>query len=440
MQSMWQRLNSIIQKNNHVYVLGERDHHDEFNNAQLRLQIAAKIKSLQMNKATKCLIFRNHFREFMSDFLSCVFAGVDIVMPPNDQVETIKHLRKHADVGFGDFANALVVADIPSDEADAILAGVHAIDVEVILYTSGSTAAAKAIGRGLHCLLSEAQTLQEIFAKKLSSDSVILTTVSHQHIYGLLFKFIWPLCFAYKVWNNVVPYAENLYYLCNQFSSCMLISSPAFLTRLHEAQTSAHGLLQVVSSGGVLSNSAAEQAEKLLGAPILRVFGSTETGGVAIANSQQTLWTPMRHVELKVEDEVLLIHSPYCYMQPWFKSTDRAEIMQDGRFKLLGRADDVVKIEEKRIDIAEMSALLTAHPQVAKAQVLVVEKAMQNRRRKVLAAVVVTVDDAVSIHDLKQYLGQFYHPVTIPKMWRIVDAIPENQQGKINRVALGELF
>jgi acyl-coenzyme A synthetase/AMP-(fatty) acid ligase len=41
---------------------------------------------------------------------------------------------------------------------------------------------------------------------------------------------------------------------------------------------------------------------------------------------------------------------------------DGIELMPDGRFRLLGRLDRVVKIEEKRLSLPEMEARLAASP------------------------------------------------------------------------------
>ena len=62
----------------------------------------------------------------------------------------------------------------------------------LVVFTSGSTGAPTPIAKQLSQLTSEIAALEEQFGAPLG-DAEILATVSHQHIYGLLFRVLWPL-------------------------------------------------------------------------------------------------------------------------------------------------------------------------------------------------------------------------------------------------------
>src|SRR5262249_56876579 len=62
----------------------------------------------------------------------------------------------------------------------------------LVLFTSGSTGAPQAIPKKLFQLSREVATLEAQFGQLLGS-SEIIATVSHQHLYGLLFNVLWPL-------------------------------------------------------------------------------------------------------------------------------------------------------------------------------------------------------------------------------------------------------
>src|SRR5262249_57841827 len=62
----------------------------------------------------------------------------------------------------------------------------------LVLFTSGSTGAPQAIPKKLFQLFREVATLEAQFGQLLGG-SEIIATVSHQHIYGLLFNVLWPL-------------------------------------------------------------------------------------------------------------------------------------------------------------------------------------------------------------------------------------------------------
>ena len=67
---------------------------------------------------------------------------------------------------------------------------IHRLDPEfvgLVLYTSGRTGVAQAITKKLGQLAREVATLERQFGQ-IAATAEILSTVSHQHIYGLLFR------------------------------------------------------------------------------------------------------------------------------------------------------------------------------------------------------------------------------------------------------------
>lgn len=407
---------------------------------KLRADIAAKQQALQTANAKTCLIYRADTAAFISDLLACVLSGVNVVMPPNAQVKTYERIKTFADVVLGDFADSLVIP-MPENRLDSVTPTLH--DITVTLFTSGSTGQSKAISRPLSALLAEAQTLEKLWGEQ-AHGAVILSTVSHQHIYGLLFKVLWGLCYGHIIWRNTVPFEENLHHLIRQFPATVLASSPAFLTRLSETFHDTNGLRCVFSSGGALSQANARQTQARLNSDCIRVFGSTETGGIAYQSSDTDEWTAFPRVKLRQQNGVLQVASPYCYQQPWFTLADRVKLLDNRRFLLMGRVDDVVKIEEKRIALTEVENTLCQHPWVVRAKVLVLPLP-----RRCLGAVLVLTDAGKTVQSdtprqfaitLRQFLGDYFEAVTLPKQFRCVEAMPEDAQGKIPREQLLALF
>ena len=126
---------------------------------------------------------------------------------------------------------------------------------------------------------------------------------------------------------------------------------------------------------------------------------------------------------------------------------DRLEFLPDGRFQLLGRADRVVKVAEKRVDLDGIEAQLLASDAVAAVRVLPLESA---RGRTVLAAVIVPTDAGWSMmaangkravcDHLRDDLRTAVEPAAIPRRWRFVRALPETSHGKTPHSALRDLF
>ena len=65
-------------------------------------------------------------------------------------------------------------------------------DTRLVIHTSGSNGEPVAIPRRLAQLDAEVRALQQAFGAGLD-EALVLGTVSHQHIYGLLFRVLWPL-------------------------------------------------------------------------------------------------------------------------------------------------------------------------------------------------------------------------------------------------------
>ncbi|WP_447125469.1 AMP-binding protein, partial [Glaciimonas sp. GG7] len=126
----------------------------------------------------------------------------------------------------------------------------------VVIYTSGSTGAPHAVAKNVSQLASEVATLETLFGDRIG-DADVIATVSHQHIYGLLFKVLWPLASGRVMHARHIEFLEELSPLLHRAGDrpAVLISSPAHLKRIPAALPAiSPDLLRVVfSSGGALS-------------------------------------------------------------------------------------------------------------------------------------------------------------------------------------------
>ncbi len=81
--------------------------------------------------------------------------------------------------------------EAPSDGPPAALAETDP-DTQLVIFTSGSSGDPKPIFKSYRELLNELNTLEDAFGGRLDG-ALFAGTVSHQHIYGLLFRLLWPL-------------------------------------------------------------------------------------------------------------------------------------------------------------------------------------------------------------------------------------------------------
>ncbi|CAG7857360.1 hypothetical protein MCAMS1_02153 [biofilm metagenome] len=314
----------------------------------------------------------------------------------------------------------------------------------VVLFTSGSTGEPKPIVKTVKQLEIEIATLENMWGKQLMKADV-LSTVSHQHIYGLLFRILWPLaagrCFHSTTYLNPELLINHI-----NTKSAYWVASPAHLKRLDaESPWQAIAKLKAIfSSGGALPDVARQQISQAGNQQVIEIYGSTETGGIAW-KMQAEAWTLFPGLSLSINENRYYLESPYLDVNQDYPLDDQITMLDDGRFTLNGRADRIVKIEEKRLSLTELEQRLADNSLVQDAYGLVLS---QHRD---------TVCVAVELTDLgwqtlltqgrKQVIGQlrlalqpWFEAVLMPRKWLFVNMMPLTAQGKINRQLLSALL
>jgi acyl-coenzyme A synthetase/AMP-(fatty) acid ligase len=326
--------------------------------------------------------------------------------------------------------------------SDAPFAFDDRFDPQLVFFTSGSTGAPKQAPKKMSQIDAEARYWVDWFGARADH---VAGSVSHQHIYGLIFRLAVPVMAGWRSADRQAFAWEA--FVTEVTPRSVVVTSPAHLTRIPPGLTSAHPAF-VLSSGQALPLAGALEAERLFGAPPLEILGSTETGGVAIRQRRDDdePWTALGGVTLDLDgDGVLNVGSPFAGGETQ-RMGDRAEILADGRFRLLARADRIVKIEGKRVALARVEGALAGLPAVREAVALAVGPA---GGEALGAAVVLTEAGAAELaalgtfrftRQLRKRLSDGLEPAERPKRWRFVAAIPANSQGKRVLADLQKLF
>ena len=397
-------------------------------------------------------LFANDSLEFGAALLGAWQAGKTVWLAADHLPATCATLAGEVDAFFGEFPPQYApLAPQAGDSCALPLASLARDFPALVVHTSGSTGAAQAIPKQLFQLAQEVATLEAEFGAGLEAAAVV-ATVSHQHIYGLLFKVLWPLASGRPVHALSQTYPEQLAALLGQ-GPCILVASPAHLKRLPEHIDWARArasLRAVFSSGGPLSAEASLSAASLLGQAPIEIYGSSETGGIASRRQQAGApgaWRPQAGVSWRIGDSGQLeIRSPFLPDQGWMQLADRAAPFGDGRFLLLGRSDRIVKIEEKRISLDAIEACLLAADLVREVRVMPVD----DGPRTVVAAFVVLSPEGQAMLDkagkhamntrLRAALAGAVETVALPRRWRYLDRLPADAQGKVTHALLAALL
>ncbi len=213
---------------------------------------------------------------------------------------------------------------------------------------------------------------------------------------------------------------------------------PAHLSRIPEGLELPFRPSLIFSSGGPLALSSALDASAKLGRTPVEVLGSTETGGVAWRQQESdgALWTPLPQVEIASDaDGALAVRSPFTGGHEFVVMGDQVSRHADGRFSLHARLDRIVKIEGKRVSLPRVEEALRGLDDVTDAAVIDLPE-----RGGALGAIVVLAGSAVSALDeqgpfrfsrtLRRALSVRLEPMELPRLWRFVERVPENAQGK----------
>ncbi len=313
----------------------------------------------------------------------------------------------------------------------------------LVIFTSGSTGVPQPIFKSLAQFQAEIESLERQWGQQLA-DSQVLATVSHQHIYGLLFRVLWPLaaerCFESEAAINPETVLKHVGKAC-------WIASPAHLKRLERdiAWDRMAALSTIFSSGGALPAQTAEQIARHGGQTVIEVYGSSETGGIAWRQYPDSAWTLFGGLHLTDTEDVTLLRSPYLISDAPYPLEDVIDLQPDGRFLLHGRRDRIVKIEEKRLSLTEQEQRLLASNLLADAVVLVLERP----RHTIAVAAVLSADGEgllrlsgrkALIRRLRDALTPWFEPVLLPRCWLFLNGLPQTSQGKLDTPLLTQLL
>jgi amino acid adenylation domain-containing protein len=117
-----------------------------------------------------------------------------------------------------------------------------------------------------------------------------------------------------------------------------------------------------------------------------------------------------------------------------YRTGDLVRFLPGGLLEFIGRADHQIKLHGHRIEAGEIEAVLARHPAVREA-VIVLRRDVPGDRR-LLAYLVPAKQARPSVEDLRRFLADKLPEVMIPAAFVVLDALPLNANGKVDRAAL----
>ena len=321
-----------------------------------------------------------------------------------------------------DAVPAAAVPTIPADQPVAIG------------YTSGSTGTPRANAKSWRSLCASSAGTLAMLGAVAGGRFPVVATVPPQHIYGIEMSVLLPLLGEVGV-HAGRPFfpADVAAALAEVPAPRVLVTTPVHLRALVAAGTVLPPLAAMLSATAPLPAELAQAAEQAFGAPLLEVFGSTET--CAFASRRVTAdadWTLYEDVHLHPQPDGTLIEAPQ--LDAPVVLADIVSLLDAGRrFRLCGRNTDLLEIAGKRASLGDLTRRLLAIPGVEDGVVFQLDEADAAGVRRIAAlAVAPALEEAAILAALRRAVD----PVFLPRRLRLVDALPRNETGKLPRGAL----
>lgn len=307
-----------------------------------------------------------------------------------------------------------------------------------IVFTSGTTGApmphSKTWGRVTNCVRTSARRLRIADGRS----HALVGTVPPQHMYG----FESTVLAALQSGNAIV--AERPFYPADVVAvleACprprTLISTPVHLRALLAADVAAPALDRVVCATAPLDRALARRIEERFRCELREIYGSTETGQIAIRRTATTeRFALLPGVTLSFEADRAFADGGHVERRtPLY---DVIELLPTGGFRLHGRSQDLVEIAGKRSSFAYLNHQLNSIPGVIDGTFF--EPAHAARAEtgisRLAAAVVAPALDPTT---LLERLRDRIDPAFLPRPLLYVDRLPRNATGKLTREALATL-
>ncbi|MEM8993477.1 MAG: acyl-CoA synthetase [Acidobacteriota bacterium] len=351
-------------------------------------------------------------------------------------------------------------------------------DPALLIYTSGTTGAPKGVVLSHGNLAAQVASLERAWG--WSAGDRILEVLPLHHVHGIVnvvLTSLWagascrlyPRFDADVVWRAFEAEAPTLF-----------MAVPTIYGRLIRAWDAASGddrarysaaarrLRLMVSGSAALPVPVLERWRELTGHTLLERYGMSEIG-MALSNPLDgdrvpgSVGRPLPGVDLRIGDpsgsplgdgqsgEVEVrgpaVFGGYwrrpeatrdAFRAGWFRTGDVA-VREDGIYRLLGRSSvDILKTGGEKVSALEIEAVLREHPAIAECAVVGV--ADDDWGQRVAAAVELRGDAPLELEALRGWCKERLSVYKVPSRLAVVEALPRNALGKVQKPRLASLF
>jgi benzoate-CoA ligase len=338
-------------------------------------------------------------------------------------------------------------------------------------FTSGGSGEPKAVVHAHGAMFEQGTGLSQAY--QMTSDDVMYNTSKLSWTYGITYNFYSVLLTgACGILREKLPTPQSIVETIKNLKPTMFASIPGIYTAMLNSglDLSELGLKCCFSGGELLPIHIIQQWHSATNTNLYDIYGTTETGGVALSNRDGvhklgTTGKPIPGYSVEVRNtngdvcdinEIgeLYIKSPslgiwyyndleksqQSFQGQWFKTGDKFIKDSEGFFKFTGRTNDMFRVNASWISPVEIENVLVENQLILEAGVT--GKEDSNGLMQVAAFVVIkpgtVVPDNLD-HQLKRLVQKKLEHVKTPKFIKIIESLPKNENGKIQRYLLKNL-
>jgi acyl-coenzyme A synthetase/AMP-(fatty) acid ligase len=304
------------------------------------------------------------------------------------------------------------------------------------VFTSGSTGLPLAHRKTWGALVRSARAEAQRLGLDSGEAHSIVGTVPPQHMYGFESTVLMALQSGGSLHAGQPLYPADIGAALNSVARPrVLVTTPVHLRVLLSSRVTLPELDLVVSATAPLPTQTALDCERRFSAPLLEIYGSTETGQIASRRSTQTdEWELFPDVTLIAHDD--RVWACGGHVEQVAPMNDDIELIDKRHFLMLGRLTDLINIAGKRNSLDNLNYQLNSIAGVVDGAFYMPDDTHHEAVVRLMAFVVAP---GMSLAELQVALKERLDATFMPRPLVLLEALPRNSTGKLPQAALAAL-
>lgn len=344
-------------------------------------------------------------------------------------------------------------------------------DVALVLLTSGSTGRPKIVPLTHRNVCTSASDVARSLA--LTESDRCLTMWEQYHIGGLVDLLLAPLAAGGQVILTSGFDADRCFELVQSYRPTWFQAVPTtlnelvFRARQLDLAPRPNSLRLVRSVAAALAPGLMQEVERLFGVPVIQTFGMTEAGPLITSTGLRPADRLPGSVGRSCGPEIRIVPGAarsaqghaigevairgenvfggyenddeanrLAFREGWFFTGDTGYLDHAGNLFLTGRIKQLINRGGEKVNPQEVDDALLCHPAVAEAATV----AVKHRTLGEDVAAAVALKAPATVDDLRAFLTARLAPFKIPAQILLLDRLPRNPVGKLDRTAVSGMI